>query len=123
MAIKAYKTRQITSISSAARIFNVVRTTVTARMHGRTARQEKRANNHRLTRTEEETLVKWILAADERGLPIRPGYLRGLASILLQARIMQPDSQVGHNWVTRFIKRRPEIQSRYDRRISYQRAK
>ncbi|ODQ69900.1 hypothetical protein LIPSTDRAFT_31401, partial [Lipomyces starkeyi NRRL Y-11557] len=110
------------SITRAAKTFNVPMTTLRDRINGTTARQDKHANSHVLTETEEQTLLKWILDADKRGLPIRPEYLRGLASILLQGRTKEPTAQVGKNWVSRFINRRPEIESRYYRKISYQRA-
>jgi hypothetical protein len=46
-----------------------------------------------------------------------------MAQNLLQARLQDPSATLGVNWAYSFTKRRPEIQTRYNRRITYQRAK
>lgn len=43
-----------------------------------------------------------------------------MANILLSA---QGSDQVGKNWVSNFIRRSPELKSRFSRRYGYQRAK
>jgi hypothetical protein len=46
-----------------------------------------------------------------------------MANILLRERLKNPTAEVGINWTSRFSKRRPEVRTRYNRRITYQRAK
>jgi len=61
LAIQAFKKQEIPSIREAARRFNVPHTTLQDRLHDHQNRGEARANNYKLTYTEEESLKKWIL--------------------------------------------------------------
>lgn len=67
LAISALKKQEISSIRKAAEVFNVSRSTLHDRLHGVTPRSETRANNHKMTQNEEESLVQWILSLDQRG--------------------------------------------------------
>ena len=60
-------------------------------------RSETRANGHKLTIIDEETLVKQLLDADKQGFSIQPEFLRGMAQILLQERTHNPTATVGIN--------------------------
>jgi hypothetical protein len=123
LAICALKKQEICSIREAARIFNICHETLRRRLNGRTSRLELRANSHKLTQNEEESLVQWILSLDRRGAPARPSHIREMADILLTARGTTPIQTVGENWVSKFIKRRDELKTRYTRRYDYRRAK
>ncbi|RJE26016.1 hypothetical protein PHISCL_01618 [Aspergillus sclerotialis] len=123
MAISAYKSKKVKSKSRAAAIFGVPKSTFIDRLNGIQPRSEARASGHKLTTIEEESLVKRLLDADKRGFSIRPEYLRGMAQILLRERSQDPTAVLGVNWASSFIKRRPELRTRYNRRITYQRAK
>ena len=83
-------------------------------------RAEKRANNHKLTQFQEESLVKWVLDLDRRGLPPRHSLVREMANHLLSQYRTQ---QVGEKWVYNLVQRRPEIDSKFSRRYNYKRAK
>ena len=72
LAIQAIKNQEISSIRKAAHHFQVPRSTLQRRLTGDVFRPESRANNHRLSQTEEESLVKWILSMDSRGAAPRP---------------------------------------------------
>ena len=123
MAISAYKNKKIHSKKGAAGVFCIPESTLRARLQGRQPRVETRANGHKLTPIEEETLVKRLLYADKRGFLIRPQFLRGMAQILLYERTQSPTSVLGVNWAYSFVKRRPELRTRFNRRITYQHAK
>ncbi|KKA21789.1 hypothetical protein T310_4188 [Rasamsonia emersonii CBS 393.64] len=123
MAIAAYKNQKVKSILKAAEIFGVPEATLRARLKGRQPRAETRANGHRLKAIEEETLIQRLLEADKRGFPIRPEFLRSMAQILLRERLQDPTAVLGINWAYKFVKRHPELRTRYNRRITYQRAK
>ena len=71
LAIHALRTKQISSVRKAAVSFHVPRRTLSTRLHGRVAREDTGANSHKLTPTEEQSLVEWILDLDERGYPLR----------------------------------------------------
>jgi hypothetical protein len=123
MAVSAYKEKKIKSKQKAAGVFGVSRTTLRARLDGRKSRSETRANGHKLTNSEEDVLVKKLLDADKRGFSIRSEFLRQMAETLLRDRTRNATATLGVNWPYTFTKRRPELRTRYNRRITYQRAK
>lgn len=123
MAISAYKNGKNKSKLKTTAIFGVSEATLRRRLKGGKSRAETRANGHKLAILEEEALVKKLLYADKRGFSIRPQFLRGMAQILLRERTQDPTAVLGINWAYKFIKRNPELRTRYNRRISYQRAK
>ena len=120
LAILALQRKQIANPSKAAHYFNVPRSSLRNRLLGRSFRREQRANSHKLTQTEEETLLQWILSIDSRGAAPRPAMVREMANILLAERCQQT---VGEKWVYNFINRYNELKTRFSRRYNYERAK
>jgi hypothetical protein len=123
LAIQAFKNQEISSIREVARRFNVPRSTLSTRLNGIQHRAISRANSHKLTDTEEESLQKWIFSMDARGSAPRPSMVQEMANVLLSHRGINPSSTVGKNWVTNYIKRHPNLSSRFSRRYNYERAK
>ncbi|ODM24077.1 hypothetical protein SI65_01667 [Aspergillus cristatus] len=123
LAISALNKSQISTVRGAARHFQVPESTLRTRLHGITPRAEKRANNHKLTVNEEESLLHWILSMDRRGAAPRPSHVQDMANILLAARGSTNNQPIGKNWVSNFIKRHDEHKTSYSRRYNYQRAK
>ena len=123
LAIQAIQKQEIPAIREAARIFEVPETTLRRRLNGSTNRAFSRANNLKLTEIEEESLRKWILSLDSRGVAPRPSTIREIADLLLAARGSTPPPSVGQNWVTKFVKRHPELSSRFSKGYNYARAK
>ncbi|KAI1831082.1 transcriptional regulator family: Helix-turn-helix and Centromere protein B, DNA-binding region [Penicillium roqueforti] len=123
LAIQAIKKQEISAIREAARRFNVPESTLRSRLRGTTFRANSRANLHKLTEIEEESLQKWILSMDSRGAAPRPSMVREMADLLLKQRGTIPVLTVGENWVTNFVKRRPLLSSRFSKRYNYERAK
>ncbi|KAL3705750.1 hypothetical protein TMatcc_006759 [Talaromyces marneffei ATCC 18224] len=72
LAISDLKNGRILRVAQAARIYNIPRMTLQDRLNGIQQRSLVRANNHKLTQFEEESLVKWVLDLDKRGLPPPP---------------------------------------------------
>ncbi|EED16659.1 conserved hypothetical protein [Talaromyces stipitatus ATCC 10500] len=120
LAISDLKNGRIRSIREAARIYTIPRTTLQDRMNGIQYRQITRANHHKLTQSEEDSLVKWVLDLNKRGLPPRHSLVREMVNYLL---LQRDKPQVGKNWITRLIKRCPEIDSKFARKYNYERAK
>ena len=118
--VQAVKNEEISTIRDAARRFNVPHSTLQDRITGLTFRAEARANSHKLTQTEEETLVRRITSMDDRASAPTHLMVKEMADLLLAAR---GTTLVGQKWVYNFIKRTPELQARYSRRYNYQRAK
>jgi predicted HTH domain antitoxin len=58
LAIQAFKKQEITSLREITRVFNVPRTTLRDRLSGHTQRSITRANSHKMTEIEEESLQK-----------------------------------------------------------------
>ena len=106
------KNGRISNIREATRIYDVPRTTLRDRLKGIEYKGEKRANNHKLAQFEEESLVKWVLDLDRRGLPPRHSLVRDMANHLLSQHGTQ---QVGEKWVYNLVQRRPRsIQSSHE---------
>jgi transposase len=110
LAISDLKNQKISSIREATRIYNIPYSTLYDRYHGIQFKQKKRANNHKLTEFEEESLVKWILDLDKRGLPPRPSMVRDMANILLS---QHGNQEISEKWIYRLVQRRPDIKSRF----------
>src|SRR5450432_312168 len=61
---------------------------------------------------------------DQRGLAPRPESVRQIANLLLEKRSNSgPNSQVSRNWVYNFVQRHQALQTRYNCKYDYQRAK
>jgi transposase-like protein len=97
LAIQAFKNKEISSIREVARRFNIPRSTLRDRLSGLTERRITRANSHKLTETEEETIQNWILSLDDRGAAPQPDTVRETANLLLEARGTTPVQTIGKN--------------------------
>ena len=86
LAIQASQKQEIASIREAARQFNVPYASLRYRLAGRINRTTIRANHHKLTESEEESLLRWILSIDSRSAAPRPAIIREIANILLVER-------------------------------------
>ena len=120
LAISNLKNEKIRSVRKAAEIYNISQSTLQNRINGMPYRAEKRANNHKLTQSEENSLVKWVLDLDRRRLPPRHSLVREIANYML---LQRGNQQISTNWVTKLIKRRPEIDSKFTRKYNYERTK
>ena len=87
LALQALQKGQVSSARHAARLYKVPKTSLTDRLRGRATRVELRANNHKLTKTEEQALIQWILSMDERGYPLRICAICNVAKLLLKQRV------------------------------------
>ena len=110
LAISDLKNGRILRVAQAARIYNIPRMTLQDRLNGTQQRSLVRANHHKLTQSKEDSLVKWVLDLDRRGLPPRHSLAREMVNYLL---LQHGKPQVGKNWVTNLVKRHPEIDSKF----------
>jgi hypothetical protein len=119
LAIKAILTANKISVRLAAKTYNVLRTTLAARLAGRISQAEIRNARHNLTLCEEESIVRCILDLDARGFPPRISGVEDVVNLLLSTRCTK---RVGKHWAYRFVRRRPELKTRFSRAYDYQRA-
>ena len=104
LALKCIQNKEITNIHEVTHIYNVPKTTLLHCLNGCVYRPEKRANNHKLTDNEEESLVQWILSMEQHGAPPQPAHIHDMANILLLRCGSTNIQTVGINWVSTFIK-------------------
>ena len=119
LAISDITSQQIQSERRAAVVHLVPRTTVQDRRAGRPPRRDCEPNSKRLTKLEEEAIVRRVLDETLRGVPVSKADVRDMADKLLGDRNGKP---VGKNWVDNFIKRTPELRTRWSRPYDRQRA-
>ncbi|USP80370.1 hypothetical protein yc1106_07644 [Curvularia clavata] len=72
-----------------------------------------------LTKLEEEVVVEHILDLGSRGFPPRLADVANMANSLRAERNL---GQVGQNWPSTFVKRRPELKVKFNRKYDYKRA-
>ena len=123
LSTQAIQNRQIKSLRQAARLYSIPETTLRRRVRGALPQAAANAQKRKLSPTEEQSLVEWVLGLDQRGFPPQIIDVRRMADNLLAARGQEPPPQpVGQKWVSRFIKAQPELQTRWDRKLHSQRA-
>ena len=123
LAIRAIQTGQLTSVRKAAQLYDIPRTTLRDRLTGTKQRLLTDRTKRKLTETEEDTLLRWILTMDARGAPLRPTTVRNMADLLLANRdASKPPPTVGINWVNKFIRRHDTLKTRFSRKYDYRRA-
>jgi hypothetical protein len=119
LALKAIKPHGNLSIRRAATVYNVPYATLRDRRDGIPARQDIMPKSQKLTELEEQTLIQHILDLDSRSFPPRLSGVEDMANQLLRKR---DATKVGVNWASNFVKRRPELTTRFTRKYDYQRA-
>jgi hypothetical protein len=112
LAIEAICTTQKLSCRRTAAIYNVPEATLRARMTGVTPRACSGSPRLNLTTIEEEVIVQYVLDRDSRGFSSRIADVGDMANLLIRKRDTRP---VGKNWPARFITRRPELKTRFNR--------
>lgn len=96
--------RPIYSLLEASRHFEVPRTTLSARLHGRPTRQEGHKHEQRLDDAQETLLVEWVKELGYRGVPLAPGTVTGYAEIIT-------GNKLGSSWCRRFRARHPDLKA------------
>jgi hypothetical protein len=119
LAMEAVRTSKKMNVTRAAKLYNVPRSTLRDRLRGKLQAAETRNFNLKLTSSEEETLVQYVLDLDLRGFPPRIGGVEDMANLLLATRRAKP---AGKRWAYNFVHRRPELKTRFSRAYDFQRA-
>src|SRR5437667_6701764 len=120
LALEAMKNDEKLSIRAIAKLYNVPHMTLTNRRASRPTRRDTSPNSRKLTKLEEEAIVQYVLELGTRSFPPRLRDVEEMANQLLRVRDAPP---VGVNWASNFVRRQPELYTRYCRKYDYQRAK
>ena len=102
LALHAYTSSQFQSLRRAAVAFNVNHQRLSDRLRGITSRSQTRPNSYKLTATEEQTIIRYILDLNARGFAPRLCEVADMADKLLGIRGRE---LVGKNWAERFVTR------------------
>jgi hypothetical protein len=119
LAIQDIQSKQFQSERRAAATYSVPRTTIQRRRGGKRYRRDCEPNSKSLTKLEEGVIIQRILNESLRGIPPSKANVRDMADRLLRERRGNP---TGKNWVDRFVKRTPELRTRWSRPYDRQRA-
>jgi hypothetical protein len=120
LAKGAIEKGQIHSNRHAVKIYDAVETTLRRRRAGIKSRRDCISNARLLTDLEEKVLVERILDLDSNGYPPSLRRVGDMANLILAGR---NGRKVGTNWPSTFVKRHPELKTRFNRKYDYQRAK
>jgi hypothetical protein len=94
-------------IATVAREFGVPRTRLRNRINGVGPKKGLSAKNTRFSNEEEIALCRYIDRLDHINLAVRAEFVTDAANYILHKRFNQTNSPiVGHNWTTRFLRRR-----------------
>ena len=119
LAIEAIRKSKNLSRRKAAKLYEVPHSTLCDRMNGRTTVHERRPAMTKLTILEEEVVIRNILDMDSRGFAPRLAGVEDMANFILESR---GGRRVGKLWAHRFVQRRPELKTRFNRVYDFQRA-
>lgn len=123
LAIEDIQNGRLTTIATVARSFNGPRATLAGRMKGIPNLYEARGTGHKFTQLEEESIQDWLISMDQRGAALTIAMLRDMTNLLHEHRgDNTPPPPVGKIWSTQYIKRHPELTTRFFRKYDYQRA-
>ena len=120
LALQALKNDPRFTLRRAATTYSVPLTTLYDRYHGRQSRRDIQPNCRKLTDLEESVIVRYILDLDSKGFPPRLCGVEDMANRLLAERNA---GRVGPRWPSSFVKRQPQLVTRFNRKYDYQRAK
>jgi hypothetical protein len=119
LALFDIQSQRVKSQRHAASIYNVPQRTLSDRRAGKRPRRDCEANSKRLNKLEEEAVVERILEESARGFAPTKADVQAMADKLLHERASNP---VGKNWVDNFVKRTPELRTRWSCPYDHRRA-
>ena len=105
---------------TASKIFEVDHRKLGCRLRGIPPRRAIVANSRKMTDLEESVLVEYILDLAAKGFPPRLCVVEDMANRIIATR---NGERVGPRWAGNFVRRRPELRTRFQRKYDYQRAK
>ncbi|RKK79541.1 hypothetical protein BFJ71_g16207 [Fusarium oxysporum] len=120
LTLRALQNDPKLGLRPAARLYQVDYYALRRRQKGIQSRRDTIPNSRRLSDLEEQIIVQFILDLDSRGFPPRLRDVEEMANRLLADR---DESPVGKRWASNFVRRQPDLKTRFFRKYDYQRAK
>ena len=93
MALEALQNDTKLSLRAAAKLYNILVSTLGHRRTGRAIRRDIPANSHSLTDLEEQTIVRYMIELSTRAFPPRLHGIEDIANHLRRERDIPPVSQ------------------------------
>jgi hypothetical protein len=118
LALQAYNSGQFWSYQTAAHAYNIKQRVLSSRARGITSCVETLSNCQKLTATEEQTIVQYILDLNSRGFVLQLCKVADMADKLLVARSSEP---VDKHWAERFVTRSAELKITFNQAKDRQR--
>ena len=131
-ALKEYRLGHFSSYRAASRAFNVPHNTLADRAKGKQPRNQAHEDQQILHSEEEIELVQWITRLTNCGYPPKPYTVKEMAEAIRTRRAIgiNDDSvtyiqyeSIGEQWVTRFLRRHPQLASIMPEQIDAARVK
>lgn len=119
LAVKAIQNDPALHIRAAAKACSVPHTTLTMRLRGTSSRRDSTPKSRKLTDAEEGAILQHVLDLHARSFPPRLANVEDMANKLLADRDSPP---VGKRWASNFVKRQPQLRTRFVRRHDHHRA-
>ncbi|KAH7460547.1 hypothetical protein FOMA001_g19487 [Fusarium oxysporum f. sp. matthiolae] len=102
------------SQTGAAHKRGVPRSTLSGRLFGQASRNERIQAHQRISKSQEETLLRWVLRQESLGYALSHSQLRACVEAILK---QQGDNKpLGKHWTTRFVKRHLELSTKLGKR-------
>ncbi|KAJ3453818.1 hypothetical protein MRS44_018450 [Fusarium solani] len=102
------------SQTEAAQKRGVPQWTISRRLSGQASRNERIQTHQRISKLQEETILRWALRQESLGYALSHSQLRaGVEAILKRQGDNKP---LGKHWTTRFVKRHPSLSAKLGKR-------
>ncbi|KAM9874672.1 transposase [Verticillium dahliae] len=119
LALQTMRNDKRLSARAAAKLYSVTQTTPSRRLKGMASRRDTTPKSRNLTELEESTIVQYVLELVSRSFPPRLCGVEDMANRLLADR---DAPRVGKRWASNFVKRQPDLKTRFFRKHDYKRA-
>src|SRR6185437_1038249 len=102
----------------AAEKYGIPQQTISSRFQGQTALDNQIQPGRHLSKNQEDKLVTWILRQESLGYAPSHSQIRACVIALLKQQGNGKDNtqRLGRNWVSKFIKRHPQLRNKIGRR-------
>ena len=120
LALQAIRRDPKLKVYTASKIYKVDHRKLGRRLRGMLPRRAIEANSRKMSDLEESVLCSHILHLASKGFPPRLCVVEDMANRILATRQAE---RVGPRWAANFVRRRPELRTRFQRKYDYQRAK